>query len=126
MPFGSLGFETLVNMLIVFPILAAIVLSEAAVVGEYGSGVAAWTVSKPVSRAGYIAAKLAGLWIGLSVTAIFIPASVAYWWLPKVQPYRFVTPVAPPLGRFLATLLIVSLAVAFFITVTGFVGVLIL
>jgi len=122
MPFGGLGFESLVGMLAVFPMLAAIILAEAMVVGEYHSGIAAWTVSKPVPRWGYLVGKLAGLWVALSATAIFIPGLVAYWWLPRVQPYRFVIPEAPPLGRFLATLLLLSLVVLFFITLTGFLG----
>jgi ABC-type transport system involved in multi-copper enzyme maturation permease subunit len=122
MPFGGLGFESLIGMLAIFPVLAAIVLSEAMVVGEYSSGIAAWTVSKPVPRSGYIAGKLLGLWVALSAVAVFIPGLVAYWWLPKVQPYRFVIPEAPPIGRFLATLALISLAVGFFIALTGFLG----
>ncbi len=125
MPFGGLGFESLIGMLAIFPILAAIVLTEAMVVGEYHSGIASWTASKPVPRSGYVIGKLAALWVTLSAIAIFIPGLVAYWWLPKVQPYRFVIPEAPPLGRFLATLLLLSLAVGFFIALTGFLGTLI-
>jgi ABC-type transport system involved in multi-copper enzyme maturation permease subunit len=121
-PFGGLGFQSLITMLVLFVPLAAIVLAEATVIGEYRSGVASWTVSKPVPRWGYVGGKLAGLWIGLSATAILIPGLVAYWWLPKVQPYRFVTPEAPSLGRFLAVLLIISLVVAFFIALTALVG----
>jgi ABC-type transport system involved in multi-copper enzyme maturation permease subunit len=125
MPFGGLGFESLMSMLVLFVLPAAIVLTEATVIGEYRSGIASWTVAKPVPRAGYLAAKLTGLWIGLSATAVLIPGLVAYWWLPKVEPYRFVKPVAPPLGRFLAALLLVSLVVAFFIALTALLGTLI-
>ena len=125
MPFGGLGYQSLINMLVLFVPTAAIILTEATLVGELRGGIAAWTISKPVPRAGYVVAKLSGLWIGLSATAIFIPGLVADWWLPKVQPYRFVTPEAPPLGRFLVTLLIVSLVVAFFIALTAFLGVVI-
>ncbi|MEA3511354.1 MAG: hypothetical protein U9R51_07970 [Actinomycetota bacterium] len=125
MPFGGLGFESLMNMLLLFVPVAAIVLTEATVIGEYRSGIASWTVSKPVPRWGYLGAKLAGLWVGLSATAIFIPGLVGYWWLPKVKPYRFVTAVQPPLDRFLTALLIVCLVVAFFITLTALLGILI-
>jgi ABC-2 family transporter protein len=125
MPFGSLGFESLVGMLTVFPMIAAIILTEAMVIGEYHSGIAAWTVSKPVPRTGYIVGKLAALWVGLGTVAILIPGLAAYWWLPKVQPYRFVIPEAPPLSRFLATLVLLWLVEGFFIMLTGFLGTLI-
>ncbi len=125
MPFGGLGFESLVGMLAVFSIPAAIILTEAMVIGEYDSGITAWTVSKAVPRSGYVVGKLAALWVALSAIAIFIPGLVAYWWLPKVKPYRFVIPEAPPMGRFLGTLLLLSLAVAFFVALTGFLGTLI-
>jgi hypothetical protein len=105
--------------------VAAIILTEAMILGEYHSGVAAWTISKPVPRSGYVAGKLCGLWVALSVVAVFIPGLVAYWWLPKVQPYRFVIPDAPPLDRFLATLGLISLAMGFFVMLTGFLGTLI-
>ncbi len=125
MPFGGLGFESLIGMLSIFPIAAAIILTEAMILGEYHSGVAAWTISKPVPRSGYVAGKLFGLWVALSTVAVFIPGLVAYWWLPKVQPHRFVIPEAPPLDRFLATLALISLAVGFFVMLTGFLGTLI-
>ncbi|MFV9672821.1 MAG: hypothetical protein ACNYZH_06305 [Acidimicrobiia bacterium] len=125
MPFGGLGFESLMSMLVLFVPVAAIVLTEATVLGEYRSGIASWTVSKPVPRSGYLVAKLVGLWVGLSTTAIFIPGLTAYWWLPKVKPYRFVTAEPPPLNRFLAALLIVCLVVGFFVFLTAFLGILI-
>jgi ABC-type transport system involved in multi-copper enzyme maturation permease subunit len=125
MPFGPLGYENLLNGLMLFPVFAGIILAEATVVGEYRSGIAAWLVSKPVTRGGYIAAKLGGLWIGLSVVAILVPGLVANWWLPTVTPYRFVTPAAPALGRFLVALGVTSVVLAFFIAMTGLLGVVI-
>jgi ABC-type transport system involved in multi-copper enzyme maturation permease subunit len=123
--FGKLGYENLLNMLMFFPVFAGIILAEAAIIGEYHSGIAAWLVSKPVPRAGYVTAKLGGLWIGLSVTAILIPGLVANWWLPKVEPYRFVTPEPPPFGRFLAALGATVVVLGFFIALTGFLAVVI-
>ena len=122
MPFGPLGYENLLNALMLFPVFAGIILSEATIVGEYRSGVASWLVSKPVTRGGYVAAKLGALWIGLAVTAILIPGLVANWWLPKVEPYRFVTPDAPSLGRFMVALGVTMVVLGFFIAVTGFFG----
>lgn len=125
MTFGPLGYENLLSALMLFPVFAGIILAEATVVGEYRSGVAAWLVSKPATRGGYVAAKLGGLWIGLSVTAILIPGLVANWWLPKVEPYRFVTPDAPSLGRFMVALGVTMVVLGFFIAVTGFLSVVI-
>jgi hypothetical protein len=118
-PFGGLGYESLMHMLVFFPIIAAIILTDATVVGEYHSGIAAWTLSKPVPRSGYVVAKLGALWVGLSVTAIFIPGLVANWWLPGVEPYQFVTPEAPPTGLLLGGLFVVTLVMLLFITLTG-------
>ncbi|MCL1692513.1 MAG: ABC transporter permease [Actinomycetia bacterium] len=125
MPFGPLGYENLLNALMLFPVFAGIILAEATVVGEYRDGVASWLISKPVTRGGYVAAKLGGLWIGLSVVAILIPGLVANWWLPKVEPYRFVTPDAPPFGRFIVALGVTMVVLGFFIAVTGFLSVVI-
>ena len=122
MPFGGLGYESLINMLAVFPAIAAVISTESIVLGEHRSGVAAWTISKPVPRSGYIAGKLLGLWIGLSVAAVMIPGLVANAWLPHVTPYRFVRPEAPPLGQFVGVLLALCLVVGFIVMVTAFVA----
>ena len=119
MPFGGLGYETLINMLALFPPLIAIIGTEAMMLGEHRSGVAAWTISKPVTRSGYVAGKLVGLWVGMSVGVVLIPGMVAYWWLPHVTPYRFVRPEAPPLGDFLGALGALCLVTGFFIMLTG-------
>jgi len=120
MPFGGLGYETLVNMLAVVPPLAAVIATESMILGEHRSGIASWTISKPVPRSGYVIGKLLGLWFGMSVAAVVIPGLVAFWWLPNVTPYRFVAPEAPPMGRFLGVLLALCLIVGFFIMLTAF------
>ncbi len=125
MPFGGLGFESLINMLAVLPPVAGIVLTSAAVCGGYHDGTTAWVLSKPVPRPGYLASVAGGIWLGLSVTAIFVPAAVAYVWLPRVEPYRFVAPEAPPLGRFLLALGVLSMVLLFFIALTTFLSVVI-
>ena len=125
MPFGGLGYETLMNMLAVIAPLAAIVATESLVLGEYRSGVAAWTISKPVPRSGYLVAKLLGLWVGLAAAVVVIPALIANWWLPQVTPYRFVRPDPPPFGDFLGAVLALCLVVGFFITATALLATLI-
>ena len=124
-PFGFLGFENLVNILVIFPVMAGMVLTAAAVCGDYHDGTTAWVLGKPVPRGGYLAASVAGLWFGLAATTIIVPGLVAYWWLPRVEPYRFVTPEAPPLGRFLVALGLLSVILAFFMAVTAFLSIVI-
>ena len=120
---GGLGFEVLVNLLVVFPPIAAILLTSAAVCGQYHDGTTAWQLGKPIPRSGHVLATIGGLWAGLTATAIVIPASVAYWWLPRLEPYRFVTPEAPPIGRFAFTIFALSLVLLFFIALTAFLSV---
>lgn len=124
-PFGFLGFENLANMLVIFPVMAGMVLTAAAVCGNYHDGTTAWVLGKPVPRGGYLAASVAALWLGLAATTIVVPGLVAYWWLPRVEPYRFVTPEAPPLGRFLVALGLLSIILAFFIAITALLSIVI-
>ncbi len=124
-PFGSLGFENLINMLVIFPVMAGMVLTAAAVCGDYHDGTTGWVLGKPVPRGGYVAASVAGLWFGLAATAIVVPGLVAYWWLPRVEPYRFVTPAAPALGRFLVALGLLSIILAFFMGATALLSIVI-
>ena len=117
--FGSLGYESLMILLTVAVPVAGIILAEAMFVGEYRSGVMSWQVSKPVPRSGYVLAKVAGLWIGLSVTAILVPTLIANWWLPRVEPHVFVTPQAPAWGRLFLAMGLIALVLLFFITLTA-------
>jgi len=123
-PFGYLGFESLTNMLVIFTVLIGVVLTAAAICGGYHDGTTGWVLGKPVPRSGFVAASVGGLWIGLTMTTIVVPGLVAYWWLPKVDPYRFVTPQAPPLGRFLVALGLISLVLAFFMGLSALLAVL--
>jgi len=124
-PFGFLGFENLANMLVIFPVVAGMVLTAAAVCGDYHDGTTAWLLGKPVPRGGYLAASVTGLWLGLAATTILVPGLVAYWWLPRVKPYRFVTPEAPPLGRFVIALGLLIIILAFFMAATAFLSIVI-
>ncbi len=55
-----------------------IILTQDTLIGEIESGVAEWVLSKPVSRASYILAKLLANALGLLVTLIILPGAVAY------------------------------------------------
>jgi ABC-type transport system involved in multi-copper enzyme maturation permease subunit len=124
-PFGFIGFQSLINLLSVLPMIAGVVLAAAQVCGDYNHGTAAWMLSKPVPRSGYTVASVSALWLGLTTTAIVVPGMVAYWWLPRVDPYRFVKPDAPDLARFLTTLGLLSLVLAFFMALATMLSILI-
>jgi ABC-type transport system involved in multi-copper enzyme maturation permease subunit len=123
-PFGGLGYESLMNMLVISSALIGIVLTAAEICSSYHSGTTGWVLGKPVPRSGYVVASVGGLWLGVAATTIFVPALVAYWWLPKVEPYRSVTPEALPLGRFLIALVLISLIMAFFMGLSALLAVL--
>jgi ABC-2 type transport system permease protein len=59
------------------PIGVSIVM-QTVVVGEKRSGTAAWVLSKPVSRAAFIAAKLIANSIGIGVTMVLAQGLIAY------------------------------------------------
>jgi ABC-type transport system involved in multi-copper enzyme maturation permease subunit len=122
-PFGGLGYESLMNMLVISSALIGIVLTAAAICGSYHDGTTGWVLGKPVPRSGYVVASVGGLWLGLAVTTIFAPGLVAYWWLPRVEPFRFITPQAPPAGRFLVALGLISLILAFFMALSALLSV---
>jgi ABC-2 type transport system permease protein len=58
--------------------IAAISLAQDSILGERHSGTAAWVLSKPVRRPGFILSKLAANALGLLVTWIAIPGALAY------------------------------------------------
>ena len=122
-PFGYIGFESLMNILTIFPIVAGIVLTAVSVCGSYHDGTTGWVLGKPVPRGGYLTASVGAIWLGLTVTAIVIPGLVARWWLPNVEPYRFVPPDAPALSRFAIALGLLSLVLAFFMSLTALLSV---
>jgi hypothetical protein len=68
------------NLLVIAGVLpiAAILLGQDAILGELHSGTAAWVLSKPLRRPAFLLAKLVANGLGLLVTAVFIPAAIAY------------------------------------------------
>ena len=61
---------------LVLPI-AAIVLSQDAILGERHSGTAAWVFSKPLRRSAFLLAKIIAYGLGFLATGILIPSSIA-------------------------------------------------
>jgi ABC-2 type transport system permease protein len=56
--------------------IGVVLTVQGAVVGEKELGTAAWVVSKPVSRASFVLAKLIAYTMGFVVTALIVPAVV--------------------------------------------------
>ena len=61
---------------LVLPI-AAIVLSQEAILGERHSGTAAWVFSKPLRRPAFLLAKIIAYGLGFLVTGVLLPGGVA-------------------------------------------------
>lgn len=62
---------------LVLPI-AAIVLSQDAILGERHSGTAAWVFSKPLRRPAFLLAKIIAYGSGFLVTGVLLPGGIAY------------------------------------------------
>lgn len=100
-----------------FPMLAVIVLMQNVIVGEKKSGVAAWILSKPVSRGAYIASKLIGNSFGVLITMILIPGLIAYLEFSIFFPNNTIS-----LLNFFGGLGLIFLFAMFFLTFTLMLG----
>ncbi len=89
-PDVNLGVEQLVKNLAQFGVVLALLVPMASVVGEKASGTAAMTLSKPVSRGAFLAAKFGALkvmlltGVVLSVLAGYAYLGMLFEWLPAV------------------------------------------
>lgn len=88
-----------------------------AVIGEKESGTAAWVLSKPVARASFLLAKIAGHGVAFGLLGIFVPGLIAYvmFSLAAGAPLP-----APPFALGMGLLGVTAL---FFITLTLMLGV---
>jgi ABC-2 type transport system permease protein len=77
-------------------VIAVVVRSQGAIVGEKQLGTAAWVLSKPASRRAFVLAKLVvhGRWLAL--LTVLLPAVVLYVSLPSVSGMPL--PLVPFLG----------------------------
>jgi ABC-2 type transport system permease protein len=91
--------------------IGVVLTIQGAVVGEKELGTAAWVMSKPVSRASFVFAKLIAHSVGFLVTALLIPAIVfvvqAWFLLPVLDYVQFSLAVA-----------VVALSVLFYVVLT--------
>ncbi len=83
--FGSVGFGDpegglfiFYMMAIIFPSIAVIIVSQERILEDKRSGSAAWVLSKPVSRIGFILSKLLPSALGFAVSMVLIPGILVY------------------------------------------------
>jgi ABC-2 type transport system permease protein len=96
--------------------IGTITTVQGAIVGEKQLGTAAWVLSKPASRSGFVLAKTVAYMIGFWTTAIFIPAVIF------IVTTRQLVPAPLSLASFLLGLAIVGLTQLFYLTLTLMLG----
>lgn len=111
---GSLS--TFVQVMAFFPMYAVIVITQGAIIGEKQSGTAAWILSAPVSRSGFILSKFIANAIGFLVTIIIVQGLVAYVQISLSEG----SPLA--LAPYLAMLALLSLYLLFYLALTLMLG----
>jgi ABC-2 type transport system permease protein len=96
--------------------IGVVLTIQGAVVGEKELGTAAWVMSKPVSRASFVLAKLIAYSVGFLATALLIPSIVF------VVQAQFLLPVPLDYGRFALGVGTVALSVLFYVVLTTGLG----
>jgi len=99
-----------------FPMFAVIVVTQGAIISEKQSGTAAWVLSAPVSRRGFILSKFIANAIGFFVTIILVQGLVAYVQLSLSAG----SPL--PFAPYLAMLALFSLYLFFYLSLTLMLG----
>ena len=112
------GFDALVHLWWMAGPLAAIGVSQNALIEERHNQTAAWVLSKPVSRSSFVVAKILGDAIGLIFFAVFLQGALVYAWMPEVTPVEGLPIDRPDIGRFLVVVGIFSLVILFFVALT--------
>ncbi|MDV2989460.1 MAG: ABC transporter permease subunit [Dehalogenimonas sp.] len=96
--------------------MGAAVITAGALIGEKITGTAAWILSKPVSRSGFVIAKFIALSSSILVTAVVLQGVIAYAQLSLAQ--QMFIPVSAFLGAFFT----IVLAVIFYISLSLMLG----
>ncbi|MEL7561960.1 ABC transporter permease subunit [Dehalogenimonas sp. 4OHTPN] len=96
--------------------MGAAVIASGSIIGEKNSGTAAWVLSKPASRTGFIMAKFLAISSGFLTSAVVIQGIVAYAQL-SLATKSFVAA-----GPFIGGMLLLSLAVLFYLSMTLMLG----
>ncbi len=97
-------------------VIAVIVKTQGAIIGEKQLGTAAWVLSKPASRRAFVLAKLAVHVRWLALLTILVPTVVLYVSLPSISG-------APlPLLSFLGGVGMMAIALVFYLTLSLLLG----
>lgn len=112
------GFDALIHFWWIATPLAAIAISQNALIDERRHQTAAWVLSKPVSRSSFVVAKIIGDAIGLIFFAVLLQGALVYAWMPEVTPGEGLPIERPDLARFLVVVGIHSLVILFFVAMT--------
>jgi ABC-2 type transport system permease protein len=111
-PSTALSAEVLAGMLIVTTTIGVIVTTQGAIIGEKQLGTAAWVMSKPASRAGFVLAKFIATAAGMLLLAIPIPAAIYY------AEARIFWGQVPALGTVMVAAAIAALHMLFYLALT--------
>ena len=110
---GGVGVFTFMSLMALA--IGVIIIAQEAIIDEKRSGTAAWVLSKPVSRVAFILSKLIAHGLGLLVTGVVIPSTIAFILLSAAGG-------SIPIGSFVAALSMVFLNVLFYLTLTLVLG----
>lgn len=94
----------------------AVLLAHGTIIGERQQGTAAWVLSKPVARSAFVLAKFAALAVGLLLTAVALPAAIAY----ALLSLEVGAPL--PAGPFVAAAGILALSLTWYLALTLMLG----
>ena len=112
----NFGLVTFMQMMAKLPLFAVIVITQGVIIGEKQSGTAAWILSAPVSRSGFILSKLIANVIGFLSTIIILQGLVAYVLISLSKGSLL------PLGPYLSYLALLSLNLLFYLALTLMLG----
>ena len=97
-------------------VIAVVVKTQGAIIGEKQLGTAAWVLSKPVSRRAFVLAKLVVNARWLALLTVLIPAVVVYASLPSISGLPL------PLLPFLGGVGMMLVALAFYLALSLLLG----
>ena len=97
-------------------VIAVIVRTQGAIIGEKQLGTAAWVLSKPVSRSAFVLAKLVVNARWLALLTILVPAVVVFVSLPSISGLPL------PLLPFLGGVGMMLIALAFYLALSLLLG----